>query len=162
MRRFKFKYTDKLMYYISHHFTEPHDYNASNSICTWKIQLTNTDNENWCFSGPLGEAIFSYKIELSGLARRTLLMPQLLMFDGNGCDLVLDSTTKNFNIYLDRVFTVDSDLEIGVPILCVEEKSTNNFYFCNSYTTFAYWDYLEHRSVTEPELERMIASQSPY
>ena len=162
MRRFKFKYTDKLMYYISHHFTEPHDYNASNSICTWKIQLTNTDNENWCFSGPLGEAIFSYKIELSGLARRTLLMPQLLMFDGNGCDLVLDSTTKNFNIYFDRVFTVDSDLEIGVPILCVGEKSTNNFYFCNSDTTFAYWDYLEHRSVTEPELERMIASQSPY
>ena len=162
MRRFKFKYTDKLMYYISHHFTEPHDYNDSDSIGVWKIQLTNTENETWYFSGPLGEAIFSYKIELSGLARRTLLMPQLLMFDGNGCDLVLDSTTKNFNIYFDRVFTVDSDLEIGVHILCVEEKSTNNFFFCNSNTTFAYWDYLEHRSVTEPELERMIASQSPY
>ena len=89
-------------------------------------------------------------------------MPQLLMFDGNGCDIVLDSTTKNFNIYLDRVFTVDSDLEIGVPILCVEEKSTNNFYFCNSDTTFAYWDYLEHRNVTESELEKMIASQCTY
>ena len=161
MKRYRFKYTDKLMYYIAEYFRKPYSFDNNSQHGCWNIQLTNENDEKWAFSGPLGEQLFVYDFELSNLTRKTLVLPFLLMFDGKGNDVVLLSSTKNYNIYVDREFT-SSDNDIGLPYYYVEVKSTNNYYICDLDFTRAYHRYTYDHLMTEQELERIIQNYTEF
>ncbi len=162
MNRFRFKYTDKLMYYIAEHFRTPHTYKNESNKGTWTIELTNKDDKKWRFSGPLGVSLVVYSFNLSNLARRTLVLPNLLMFDGICSDLVYHSSTKKYNVYSDRKYATSTDKKIGVPILYVEEKGTNDYYICDSDFTEMYFYYLDRKRISESDIEELIFSYAKY
>lgn len=82
MRRYRGKFTEKLMDYLAFHFSKPY---TPVFVCDggmWGMEMTNSEGKKYSYIGSLVGSIMIGELDISQIARRVLEMDELWMFDG--------------------------------------------------------------------------------